>query len=88
MVSRLGGFIAKNDNSVSLGSGSNYAPGVSISEEEAAAFLKTIDCSVPGSRRMNTRFNCCRGLAPAVRRFRNGEGVKFEERRRLHVRFC
>ena len=50
MVSRLGGFIAKNDNSVSLDSGSNDAPGVSISEEEAAAFLKTIDCSVPGSR--------------------------------------
>ena len=52
MVSSLDGFIAKNDNSVSWldGPGSVYEAGVSISEEEAAAFVKTIDCYVLGSR--------------------------------------
>jgi dihydrofolate reductase len=52
MVSSLDGFIAKNDNSVSWlnGTGSVYEAGVSISEEEAAAFVKTIDCYVLGSR--------------------------------------
>jgi len=52
MVSSLDGFIAKRDNSVSWleGTGSVYEAGVSISEEEAAAFLKTIDCYVLGSR--------------------------------------
>lgn len=52
MVSSLDGFIAKNDNSVSWldSPGSVYEPGVSISEEEAAIFLKAIDCYVLGSR--------------------------------------
>jgi dihydrofolate reductase len=51
MVSSLDGFIAKKDNSVSwMDSGSVYEAGVSISEEEAATFLKTIDCYVLGSR--------------------------------------
>lgn len=52
MVSSLDGFIAKKDNSVSwLNSpGSVYEAGVSISEEEAATFLKAIDCYVLGSR--------------------------------------
>jgi dihydrofolate reductase len=52
MVSSLDGFIAKNDNSVSWldSSGSVYEAGDSISEEEAAAFVKTIDCYVLGSR--------------------------------------
>jgi dihydrofolate reductase len=51
MVSSLDGFIAKKDNSVSwMDSTSVYDAGVSISEEEAAAFLKTIDCYVLGSR--------------------------------------
>jgi dihydrofolate reductase len=52
MVSSLDGFIAKPDNSVSWldSPGSIYEAGVSISEEEAAAFLKTIDCYVLGSR--------------------------------------
>jgi len=52
MVSSLDGFIAKKDNSVSWldGAGSVYEAGVSISEEEAAAFVKTIDCYVLGSR--------------------------------------
>jgi dihydrofolate reductase len=51
MVSSLDGFIAKNDNSVSwLDSTSFYEAGVSISAEEAANFVKTIDCYVLGSR--------------------------------------
>ena len=51
MVSSLDGFIAKKDNSVSwLDSGSVYEAGVSISEEEAATFVKAIDCYVLGSR--------------------------------------
>ncbi len=52
MVSSLDGFIARKDNSVSWldGNGSVYERGVSISEEEAAAFLKGIDCYVLGSR--------------------------------------
>jgi len=52
MVSSLDGFIAKKDNSVSWldSAGSVYEAGVSISEEEAAAFVKAIDCYVLGSR--------------------------------------
>jgi dihydrofolate reductase len=52
MVSSLDGFIAKPDNSVSWleDTGSVYEAGVSLSEEEAAAFVKTIDCYVLGSR--------------------------------------
>jgi dihydrofolate reductase len=44
-------FIARKDNSVSwLEAGSIYESGVSISAEEAAAFVKAIDCYVLGSR--------------------------------------
>jgi dihydrofolate reductase len=52
MVSSLDGFVAKKDNSVSWleSRGRVYEAGVSISEEEAAAFVKTIDCYVLGSR--------------------------------------
>ena len=52
LVSSLDGFIAKKDNSISWleCTGSVYEAGVSVSEEEAAAFLKTIDCYVLGSR--------------------------------------
>jgi len=52
MVSSLDGFIAKKDNSVSWldSNGSVYEAGVSISEEEAATFVKAIDCYVLGSR--------------------------------------
>jgi dihydrofolate reductase len=52
VVSSLDGFIAKKDNSVSWldSPGSVYEAGVSISEEEAAAFVKAIDCYVLGSR--------------------------------------
>lgn len=52
MVSSLDGFIAKKDNSVSWleSTGSVYQAGVSISADEIAAFLKSIDCYVMGSR--------------------------------------
>ncbi len=52
MVSSLDGFIAKKDNSVSWleSPGSVYEAGVSISAEEAATFVKAIDCYVLGSR--------------------------------------
>jgi len=52
MVSSLDGFIARKDNTVSWldAEGSVYEAGVSVSEEEAAAFVKAIDCYVLGSR--------------------------------------
>lgn len=52
VVSSLDGFIARKDNSISWldSNGSVYEAGVSISNEEAAAFVKTIDCYVLGSR--------------------------------------
>jgi dihydrofolate reductase len=52
MVSSLDGFIARKDNSVSWleATGSVYEAGVSISQEEIAAFVKAIDCYVLGSR--------------------------------------
>ena len=51
MVSSLDGFIARKDNSISwLDSTGVYEAGVSISEEEAAIFVKGIDCYVLGAR--------------------------------------
>lgn len=51
MVSSLDGFIAKKDGSVSwLTSSDNYEKGITLSEEEVAAFIKGIDCYVMGSR--------------------------------------
>jgi dihydrofolate reductase len=52
VVSSLDGFIARKDNSVSWmdGDGGVYEAGVSISEEEAATFVKGIDCYILGSR--------------------------------------
>lgn len=52
MVASLDGFIARKDNSVSWleDNGSVYEAGVSVSAEEAATFVKTIDCYVLGSR--------------------------------------
>lgn len=51
MVSSLDGFIARKDNSISwLDSTGVYPAGISISEEEAALFVKGIDCYVLGSR--------------------------------------
>ncbi len=52
VVSSLDGFIAKKDNSVSWMDmpGSVYESGASVTEEEAAAFVKAIDCYVLGAR--------------------------------------
>src|SRR5215469_10403388 len=52
VVSSLDGFIARKDNSVSWldANGRVYEAGVSISAEEAANFVKSIDCYVLGSR--------------------------------------
>ncbi len=51
-VSSLDGFIARKDNTVSWleGNGQVYGAGVSLSEEEIAAFVRGIDCYVLGSR--------------------------------------
>jgi dihydrofolate reductase len=51
VVSSLDGFIARTVSSVAwMDEGSVFEGGVSISEEEAAAFVKGIDCYVLGSR--------------------------------------
>jgi dihydrofolate reductase len=52
VVSSLDGFIARKDNTISWldVEGSVYEAGVSISAEEAATFVKAIDCYVLGSR--------------------------------------
>jgi dihydrofolate reductase len=52
VVSSLDGIIARKDNSVSWleSRGRIYEGGVSISEEEAATFVRAIDCYVLGSR--------------------------------------
>jgi dihydrofolate reductase len=52
VVSSLDGFIARTDNSVSWLdiNGPVYEAGISISEEEEAAFVQAIDCYVLGSR--------------------------------------
>jgi len=51
MVSSLDGIIAKKDNSVSwFETTDHYEKGVTITEQETQAFLKTIDCYVMGSR--------------------------------------
>ncbi len=52
MVSSLDGFIAKKDNTVAWleNAGGVYEAGASISAEEIAAFVKSIDCYVMGSR--------------------------------------
>jgi dihydrofolate reductase len=50
MVSSLDGYIAKKDNSVSwFETADSYEKGVNVTEQEAAEFLKTIDCYVMGS---------------------------------------
>jgi dihydrofolate reductase len=52
MVSSLDGIIAKKDNSVSwFETNDHYEQGVNeVSEQEAAAFLRSIDCYVMGSK--------------------------------------
>jgi len=51
MVSSLDGYIAKKDNSVGwFETYDTYEQGVEVTEQQAAEFLKTIDCYVMGSR--------------------------------------
>ena len=51
MVSSLDGYIAKKDNSVSwFETADNYEKGVNVTAQEAAEFLKTVDCYIMGSR--------------------------------------
>lgn len=51
MVSSLDGYIANKDNSVSwFETADTYEKGISVSAEDAAEFLKKIDCYVMGSR--------------------------------------
>lgn len=51
MVSSLDGFIAKRDNSVDwFETADSYENGITVTPEDAAAFLKKIDCYVMGSR--------------------------------------
>ena len=51
MVSSLDGYIAKKDNSVSwFETADNYEKGVTVTEQDAKEFLKSIDCYVIGSR--------------------------------------
>jgi len=52
MVSSLDGFIARKDNSVAWleECGGEYEAGVAITDDDMAAFMKSIDCYVMGSR--------------------------------------
>jgi dihydrofolate reductase len=51
MVSSLDGYIAKKDNSVSwFETADFYEKGVAVTDQDAAEFLKTIDCYVMGAR--------------------------------------
>jgi len=51
MVSSLDGYIAKKDNSVSwFETTDSYEKGITVTEQDAKEFLKTIDCYVMGSR--------------------------------------
>jgi len=51
MVSSLDGYIAKKDNSISwFETSCNYDKGITVNRQEAAEFLKTIDCYLMGSR--------------------------------------
>jgi dihydrofolate reductase len=51
-VTSLDGFIAREDNSVSWLEGDEnvYEPGKALSQEEIAAFVRSIDCYILGSR--------------------------------------
>lgn len=52
LVASLDGYIARKDNTVSWleSNGSVYEAGTSVSTEDAANFVKSIDCYVLGSR--------------------------------------
>jgi dihydrofolate reductase len=50
MVSSLDGFIAKKDNDISwFETADHYEQGLTVSDQDAADFLKTIDCYLMGS---------------------------------------
>ncbi|QEM14191.1 dihydrofolate reductase family protein [Mucilaginibacter rubeus] len=50
MVSSLDGYIARKDNSISwFETSDSYEKGVTVTQEEAAEFLKKIDCYIMGS---------------------------------------
>ena len=50
MVSSLDGYIAKKDNSISwFETSCNYDKGITVNPQEAANFLKAIDCYIMGS---------------------------------------
>lgn len=51
MVSSLDGYIARKDNSISwFETADSYEPGLTVTAEQAAEFLKKIDCYIMGSR--------------------------------------
>lgn len=51
MVASLDGFIAKKDNSIAwFETTDHYEKGATVTEQDAAAFLKAIDCYVMGAR--------------------------------------
>src|ERR1700685_4039820 len=51
MVASLDGFIAKKDNSISwFETADHYEKGITVTQQDSAAFLKTIDCYVMGAR--------------------------------------
>jgi dihydrofolate reductase len=51
LVLSLDGFIAKKDNSISwFETVDHYEKGITVTDQDAAEFLKTIDCYVMGSR--------------------------------------
>jgi len=55
MAASLDGFIARNDGSVDwLETADHFEAGESLEPEQMAAFLKTIDCYVMGSRTYET----------------------------------
>lgn len=59
MVSSLDGYIASEDNSISwFETADVYEKGLTVTAEESTEFLKSIDCYVMGSPRMNWRWNC------------------------------
>ena len=51
MVSSLDGYIAKKDNSISwFETVDHYEKGITVTDQDAAEFLKKIDCYVMGAR--------------------------------------
>ena len=57
MVSSLDGYIAKTDNSVGwFETADHYENGISITSEQAAEFLKKIDCYIMGSHTYELAF--------------------------------